>query len=137
MKEPDMSSRQGHPTDGGVDQVGDVDAVIVGAGLAGLYMLHRRGVQPVIFPSAGIALLGSFAQLWVQPAHVPRWIIPLNCLLQALVYILTGAWWGRWQAQLESVRLEDGSLNPAYQRLLRTHWLRVLLLSISAKLGSD
>jgi cation diffusion facilitator CzcD-associated flavoprotein CzcO len=40
-----MSSRQGHPTDVGVDQVGEVDAVIVGAGLAGLYMLHRlRGL---------------------------------------------------------------------------------------------
>lgn len=40
-----MSDVQHHPVDDSAEWVGDCDAVIVGAGLAGLYMLHRlRGL---------------------------------------------------------------------------------------------
>ncbi len=40
-----MSDMQHHPVDAGAERVSDCDAVIVGAGLAGLYMLHRlRGL---------------------------------------------------------------------------------------------
>jgi cation diffusion facilitator CzcD-associated flavoprotein CzcO len=40
-----MSDVQHHPVDASAEWVGDCDAVIVGAGLAGLYMLHRlRGL---------------------------------------------------------------------------------------------
>ncbi len=47
---------------------------------------------------------------------------------------LTGTWWARWQAQLHDVRLEDGSLNPLYVKLVRTHWLRVGLIAAFALL---
>ncbi len=66
----------------------------------------RRGIQPVVFPG------GLLVTAWVS----------------------TAAWWGRLQGQLEYVRQEDGTLNPLYQRLLATHWLRVALFTASALL---
>jgi len=43
--EEEMSDMQHHPVDAGAERVSDCDAAIVGAGLAGLYMLHRlRGL---------------------------------------------------------------------------------------------
>ena len=93
-----------------------------------------RGIQPVVFPAAIVAVLGSLAQLKWRPSRVPARAVWLNIAVQALVYALTGAWWGRWQAHLDQAVAEDGSLTPLYRRLLSTHWLRVALLSAAALL---
>ncbi len=90
-----------------------------------------RGIQPVIFPSFILSTLGSFAQLRQRPARVPAWAAWLGALLQVAAWVSTGAWWGRWQGQLENVRREDGSLDPLYERILSTHWARVALITAS------
>jgi hypothetical protein len=93
-----------------------------------------RGIQPVVFPPAIVAAIGSLAQLRWRPPGVAAPVAWLGVLLQVLTFGLTAAWWGRQQAQLADVRLEDGSLNPRYQRLLTTHWLRVALITASGVL---
>ncbi len=93
-----------------------------------------RGIQPVVFPCGILATLGTFAQLrWCAP-RTPTWMAWLSAGLLITAWVSTGAWWGRLQGQLEYVRQEDGSLNPLYQRLLATHWLRVALFTASALL---
>jgi hypothetical protein len=96
------------------------------------WWLGRRGIQPVVFPLAGVALIGTIAEFWVRPAHAPIAAVWLSLAFQGLAYLLTAAWWGRWQAQLDWVRRENGTLNPDYERLLSTHWLRVALLTAAA-----
>lgn len=95
-----------------------------------------RGIQPVVFPAAIVAVLGAVAQLRWRPPRVPARIVWLGIALQALVYLLTAAWWGRWQGQLTDIWTEDQTLNPLYRRLLTTHWLRVALLTAAALLQS-
>ncbi|MGI8691034.1 MAG: hypothetical protein ACR2M3_20835 [Thermomicrobiales bacterium] len=96
------------------------------------WWLGPRGIQPIVFPLAGLAFLGSVAEFRWRPSHASVAAVWLSLTLQVLAYVLTAAWWGRWQAQLHRVRLDDGSLNPLYQRLLSTHWLRVALLTAAA-----
>ena len=93
-----------------------------------------RGIQPVVFPSAILTVLGSIAQLRWRPRGVPAAMVWLCLTIQALVYALTGMWWGRWQADLDQVWQEDGTLNPLYRRILTTHWLRVALITAAAVL---
>jgi hypothetical protein len=50
---------------------------------------------------------------------------------QLASYILTGLFWGRWQAQVNFARLADGSLDPIYLRIIDTHWIRVALLTLN------
>jgi uncharacterized membrane protein YozB (DUF420 family) len=83
---------------------------------------------PTIWPMATVAGVGALAQLRWRPAGAPAWLAWLGALLQVANFGLTGAWWARWQAQLDQVRREDGSINPLYTRLLRTHWLQVALI---------
>ncbi|MDQ2828338.1 MAG: hypothetical protein M3Y74_04730 [Chloroflexota bacterium] len=91
-----------------------------------------RGIQPVVFPAAILTVLGSLAQLRWRPSRVPARAVWVSITLQALVYALTGAWWGRWQARLDQALAEDGSPTPLYRRLVTTHWLRVALLTAAA-----
>ena len=93
-----------------------------------------RGIQPIIFPVAAVAALGTLAQLRWRPPRVPRPALWLAVSLQVLTYASTAAWWGRWQGQLTTVRCDDGSLNPFYEHILRTHWLRVALITASGAL---
>ncbi len=92
---------------------------------------HRawfRGMVPTIWPMAAVAGLGSLLQLRWRPRGVAARQAWLGAALQIANFGLTGAWWARWQAQLDQVWLADGTLNPLYTRLLRTHWLRVGLI---------
>ena len=92
---------------------------------------HRawfKGMMPSIWPMAGLTGVGALAQIFIRPVGVPAWAGWLGTALQVANFGLTGAWWARWQAQLHDVRLNDGSLNPLYLKLIRTHWLRVALI---------
>jgi hypothetical protein len=92
---------------------------------------HRAwfvGMRPTIWPMAGVAGIGALLQLRWRPRGVPRSQALLGALLQIANFVLTGAWWARWQARLDQVWLAEGELNPLYTRLLRSHWLRVSLI---------
>ena len=93
-----------------------------------------RGIQPVVFPFGIVAILGAFAQLRWHVPRTPTWMAWLNIGFLVTVWEATAAWWGRQQAQMEYVYQEDHSLNPLYQRLLATHWIRVALITASALL---
>lgn len=93
-----------------------------------------RGIQPVVFPFGILATLGALAQLRWRLRGVPAWTTWAGVALWALTWGSTAAWWGRFQGRLDEVRLEDGSLNPLYRRLLATHWARVGLMTALALL---
>ena len=40
--------------------------------------------------------------------------------------------WGRWHLQLQQVWLAGGAVNPLYQRIVQTHWLRVGIVTAFA-----
>ncbi len=90
------------------------------------------GLQPILWPGVLVHALGSIAQLGSRSRPAPAWMAWAVLGLQAGSGALTGAWWGRQQAHMEHVRREDGSLDPHYEWLITTHWLRVVLITAAA-----
>jgi hypothetical protein len=91
-------------------------------------------IIPVIFPVAGVAFIGSFALLWWRPAGVAAWLLWANIAVQLVTHTLTIAFWGRWQARTHFARLMDGTLDPTYARIMDTHWVRAVLITVSGLL---
>jgi hypothetical protein len=88
-------------------------------------------IKPVIFPVAAIAFFGAIALIWWRPAGVTATPVWLNVGLQVLIYVLTAALWGRWQAQTHFARLPGGGLDPLYVRSMSTHWIRATMITLS------
>jgi len=58
---------------------------------------------------------------------VPEWAPWLGAGLQAALLLGTAAWWGPLMVRLE---MPDGGLSiDRYKLLMRTHWLRVAIVS--------
>jgi hypothetical protein len=83
------------------------------------------GIQPIVFPSGIVAMVGSLAQLRWHSAKVPRRLVWLNVVLQMLSWLMTGVFWAPLQARLQQTRRADGTLDNDYQLLMKSHWLRV------------
>ena len=77
-----------------------------------------------------LSLVGSIALVWYHPAGSPEWAIWGNLACQLLSHGLTAAFWGRWQAKLSTDPL--GAESPFLDRILKTHWLRTLLINAGA-----
>lgn len=58
-----------------------------------------RSIQPIMFPAAGFAALGSVLLLWFRPAGVPDGEVWLGIGTQVLIWGLTGIIWAPWQMQ--------------------------------------
>lgn len=80
-----------------------------------------------IFAPVGMAVLGNIALIWYRPADSPDWCVWAALALQLLSAILTAAFWGRWQARLAND--ERGAESPYLAKILRTHWVRTLLIN--------
>jgi len=93
-----------------------------------------HGIWWAIFPAAGVAFLGVCAQLRWRPSRVPPWTLWLALGLQLLTYAGTALWWGPGQGGLHQTLLADGGLDPHYQDLVTSNWLRVGLLTAAAAL---
>ncbi len=78
----------------------------------------------------GLAFGGSVALIWYHPAGSPGWGIWGVFLCQVLAVALTGILWGPWQAALSRDPL--GPESPYLEKILRTHWLRTLLINLCA-----
>ncbi len=91
-------------------------------------------IKPVIFPVAAIAFFGSIALIWWRPDGVDSASVWINVAVQLAVYILTAAFWGRWQAQTHYARLPSGALDPMYIRVMSTHWIRGALITANGLL---
>ena len=104
--------------------------------LVGVQDFHR--VQAVhwhklpywVFTPVGLALIGAFVLVAYHPAGSPVWAIGANLGCQVLALVLTGIFWGRWQARLS--RDPAGPRSRYLETILRTHWLRTLLINGSA-----
>jgi hypothetical protein len=83
----------------------------------------------VLFPF-GLALVGSIALVWYQPADTPRWTVWSALSAQLAAHVLTLFLWARWQAKLS--RDELGSQSPYLAKILSTHWIRTLLINAHA-----
>jgi hypothetical protein len=81
-----------------------------------------------IFPLAGLSFIGICAQLIWRPS-VPLWMLWLALAIQLVAYAGTAFWWGRGQARLQQAVLPQGGLDPLYQLLVRTNWIRVALFT--------
>jgi len=87
-----------------------------------------HSIWGVLFIPAGIVLAGSIAMLRVRPIGVSRRTGRAGFVLQLLVYVLTGAWFGPLMARLAS---PDAGLSlPLYHLLMTTHWVRFALFTI-------
>ena len=89
--------------------------------------VHFHKLVYWIFTPVGLALAGNIALLWYRPADSPSWCVWTALGLQLLSMILTAVFWGRWQARL--ARDERGPESPYLAKILKTHWLRTLLIN--------
>lgn len=92
--------------------------------------MHWRKLVYWIFIPVGLALIGGIALVWYHPVHSPAWAIWGALLCQVLALALTAIFWGRWQAKLS--RDSSGSRSPYLAKILKTHWLRTLLVNAYA-----
>jgi hypothetical protein len=87
------------------------------------------GVKPVVFPVAFLTTIGSVVLLWIHPSRTPMSALRAGVALQLAMWLLSALTWARRHMQLDQVRLADGSLNPLYERIVQTHWLRVAIIT--------
>lgn len=92
----------------------------------------RDGLQPILWPGVAVHALGSIAQLGPTGDPAPKSLRWAVLGLQATSGLLTAVWWGRGQSQLQQATQPDGSIDPRYERLLKSHWLRVGLIAAAA-----
>lgn len=103
---------------------------LVGSEFRTVQEVHWRKLPYWIFTPVGLGFIGSIAQFWYHPAGSPGWAIWGVFLSQALSLVLTGMFWGRWQAKLSTDTL--GSRSPYLVKILKTHWIRTLLINVYA-----
>ena len=89
--------------------------------------VHWRKLPYWIFAPLVLAFAGSLALVWVHPAGSPAWAIWGNLGCQLASHVLTAALWGPWQAKLS--RDNAGGRSVYLARILRTHWIRTLLIT--------
>jgi hypothetical protein len=83
----------------------------------------------VLLP-VGLTLAGSLALIWYHPPFIPRWAVIGNAGCQLLSVILTTVLWAPWQVALS--RDPAGPASRYLERILGTHWLRVLVITAGA-----
>jgi hypothetical protein len=88
---------------------------------------HFHKLAYWIFAPVGLALAGNIALIWYRPAHSPEWCVWTALAFQLASMLLTAAFWGPWQARLATDQL--GAESPYLTKILKTHWLRTLLIN--------
>jgi hypothetical protein len=91
---------------------------------------HWKRLPYWIFIPVGLAFVGAIILIWYHPAGSPSWVIWVNLLSQLSSHLLTAVFWGPWQARLSNDPLAAKS--PILQKILRTHWVRTMLINIYA-----
>jgi len=91
---------------------------------------HWRKLPYWIFTPLGLALIGSISLIWYPPSGSPDLAIAGNLGFLISSFLLTGLFWGRWQARLSKDSAGPHSIYLV--RILKTHWLRTALISAYA-----
>lgn len=89
--------------------------------------VHWKKLPYWVFAPLALAFAGSLALIRYHPAGSPAWAILGNLLCQALSHSLTAVTWGPWQAKLSHD--PAGAASRYLARILRTHWIRTLLIT--------
>jgi len=92
--------------------------------------VHWRKLPYWIFAPVALSAAGAIALIWYHPAGSPAFAILGNIAAQFSSIVLTGLFWGRWQAALS--RDPEGPKSKYLKKILKTHWIRVLLINASA-----
>lgn len=95
-------------------------------------LTHFHKIPYWIFAPVGLAFAGSIALLWFHPTGSPMGLAWGVVICQVLSGVLTGAFWGRWQARL--AKDPRGAESPYLARILKTHWIRTALINAYALL---
>ena len=103
---------------------------LVGTDFRKVQEVHWKKLPYWIFTPVGLALVGSIVLIWYHPLGSPVWAIWGVFSFQTLSLILTAIFWGQWQAKLSKDSL--GSQSPYLAKILKTHWIRTLLINIYA-----
>ena len=90
-------------------------------------LVHWRKLPFWIFTPVVLALIGGIALVWYHPASAPLSAIVFALACQILSLVLTAVTWGRWQAKLAQDPAGPQSVYLA--KILRTHWIRTLLVN--------
>jgi uncharacterized membrane protein YfcA len=91
---------------------------------------HWKKLPYWVFAPVAFGLVGSAVLVRYHPSPSPNWIIGLPLLFQGLSIVLTAILWGPWQAKLSQDPL--GSQSPCLAKILKTHWVRTLLVNANA-----
>lgn len=103
-------------------------------GVAEMNAVHdswETAVDVIIMPLSIASAAGTVAVALLRHPLVPRWSVGLGIGLQAATFVTSFTMWAQWQNRIGQsglVRMPDGSLNPAYERIMDTHWLRIALM---------
>lgn len=89
--------------------------------------VHWHKLPFWVFLPVGATLIGSVVLIWHHPNAVPSWSVAANAGCQVASAILTAVLWGPWQAALSHD--PEGPASAHLARILRTHWLRTLLIT--------
>jgi hypothetical protein len=90
---------------------------------------HWKKLPYFVFIPVGILFIGSIVLLFVHPDNSPVALIWGAFLSQAVSHLLTGLFWGRWQAKIASNNI--GPADPLLDKIIRTHWVRTALVNIN------
>ena len=82
-----------------------------------------RGIWGVVLAPAALVTIGAALMVWRQAPGVPVWAVWFGLALQIALLFGTAIWWAPLMARLEA---PDGGILPnAYRLLMKTHWIRV------------
>ena len=99
------------------------------ASFRAVHAAHFRTL-PLWIAAIVLGAAGSVALIGYHPAGSPAWAIRSGIALQVLTQALTVRFWGRWQSTLRTD--PAGPASPHLRRLIRTHWLRAVLVTAYA-----
>jgi hypothetical protein len=88
---------------------------------------HWRKLPYWVFTPLALAFAGSVVLVWFHRPGSPSWAIWGNLACQLVSHLLTAVMWGPWQARLS--RDDAGGRSVYLDRILRTHWIRTLLIT--------
>jgi hypothetical protein len=91
---------------------------------------HWRKLLYWVFIPVGAGFVGSMILVWYRPPGSPSWAVWGVLGSQLGAHALTALFWGPWQARLS--KDEMGPNSPYLAKILRTHWIRTLLITLNA-----
>ena len=93
-------------------------------------LIHWMKLPYWIFTPVALALAGGILLIFSHPAGSPSWAVYGNVAAQLVSLLMTAIFWGRWQAALS--RDDAGPKSVYLDKILRTHWIRTLLITLYA-----